>query len=76
MGKGTPAAGRHNQEGNHIRCRRCGRHSYHKKDKICAYCGFGRMAKLRRYNWHVKSRPHNGQPRVNIRAYKADNPRS
>lgn len=75
MGKGTPSFGRHNKEGNHIRCRRCGRHSYHKKKKYCAACGFGRTAKLRRYNWNTKTRPAYGQKSVNVRAYKADNPR-
>ncbi|MCP4762450.1 MAG: 50S ribosomal protein L37e [archaeon] len=67
MGKGTPAAGRHNKEGNHIRCRRCGRHSYHKKHKECASCGFGNSTKLRHYRWNTKNRPHDGLKAVNIR---------
>jgi large subunit ribosomal protein L37e len=67
MGKGTPASGKKNQEGNHIRCRRCGRHSYHKKAKICSACGFGRIAKLRHYNWSTKNRPAYGQKKRNTR---------
>ncbi|MBD3352884.1 MAG: 50S ribosomal protein L37e [Candidatus Lokiarchaeota archaeon] len=75
MGKGTPSSGRKNKEGNHIRCRRCGRHSYHKKKKVCAACGFGRSSKMRHYEWNVKSKPSYGNKVVNRRAYKADNPR-
>ena len=70
MGKGTPASGKKNQEGNHIRCRRCGRHSYHKKAKICSACGFGRIAKLRHYNWSTKNRPAYGQKKRNTRQGK------
>lgn len=67
MGKGTPAFGKHNKEGNHIRCRRCGKHSYHKKKKVCSSCGFGATAKLRHYNWCTKSRPSYGHKSRNIR---------
>jgi large subunit ribosomal protein L37e len=49
MGTGTPSmrGGRR----THIRCRRCGRHSYHLQKKTCSSCGYGKMAKLRSYNW-------------------------
>ncbi|MDD1779441.1 MAG: 50S ribosomal protein L37e, partial [Candidatus Helarchaeota archaeon] len=40
MTKGTPSFGKHHKK-THIRCRRCGRHSYHVRDKICSACGFG-----------------------------------
>jgi len=67
MGKGTPAAGKHNKEGNHIRCRRCGEHSYHKKNKECSACGFGKTTRLRHYGWNVKTRPSYGQKARNNR---------
>jgi len=35
----------------HIRCRRCGRPSYHKINGICSDCGFGNSKKLRKYSW-------------------------
>jgi large subunit ribosomal protein L37e len=38
----------------HIRCRRCGRHSYHIRKKECANCGFPR-ARLRSYAWQWKN---------------------
>jgi large subunit ribosomal protein L37e len=49
MGKGTPA-----QRGGkivHVRCRRCGSHSYHRQKGVCASCGFGNTATRRRYDW-------------------------
>lgn len=72
MGKGTSASGKHNKEGNHIRCRRCGRHSYHKKEKTCSACGFGRTATLRRYRWNVKTRPAYGQKSRNNRRVQTE----
>ena len=39
----------------HIRCRRCGGHSYHARKKVCASCGFGNSAKKRSYNWNTRS---------------------
>ncbi len=36
---------------NMIRCRRCGRRSYHYSKKACSSCGFGRSKTLRTYNW-------------------------
>jgi large subunit ribosomal protein L37e len=54
MGKGTPAKGLHNKK-THIRCRRCGRTSYHVRHKLCAACGFGKTTRIRRYYWQTKS---------------------
>jgi large subunit ribosomal protein L37e len=51
MSKGTPSMGKMSKKKTHIRCRRCGRHSYHAKRRICASCGFGATAKIRGYNW-------------------------
>ncbi|MBS3118037.1 50S ribosomal protein L37e [Candidatus Woesearchaeota archaeon] len=53
MSKGTAALGL--RKGRlHIRCRRCGKASYHKKTGICSSCGFGRSSKLRSYEWQKK----------------------
>ncbi|HJX24062.1 MAG TPA: 50S ribosomal protein L37e, partial [Candidatus Bathyarchaeia archaeon] len=54
MGKGTPSFGKKNQT-VHIRCRRCGRHSYHKREKKCSACGYGASKKLRHYSWQTHS---------------------
>lgn len=35
----------------HIRCRRCGKASYHKINRSCSSCGYGKYAKLRSYTW-------------------------
>ncbi len=51
--KGTPSFGKRNKN-LHIRCRRCGKNSYHVRKKICAACGFGRSSRIRRYNWQNK----------------------
>jgi len=53
MGKGTPAFGRHNKT-THIRCRRCGRYSYHKTKGKCSKCGFP-GSKLRKFAWAAKN---------------------
>ena len=50
MSKGTPAQGKR-QKSLHMRCRRCGRHSYHMRKKACSSCGFGKTAKIRSYTW-------------------------
>lgn len=52
--KGTPSMGKHNKTPTHIRCRRCGRHSYNITKGYCAACGFGRTSKLRQYSWQNK----------------------
>lgn len=38
----------------HIKCRRCGSNSYHKKKGICSACGYGKTKKIRRYAWQKK----------------------
>ncbi|MFX1563530.1 MAG: 50S ribosomal protein L37e [Promethearchaeota archaeon] len=53
MGKGTPSFGKKNRK-THIRCRRCGRRSYHVRKKRCAACGFGRTSKIRQFSWQNK----------------------
>jgi len=52
--KGTTSFGRHSRGKTHIRCRRCGRHSYNIRKHYCAACGFGRSKKLRKYSWQNK----------------------
>ncbi|MBI1972843.1 50S ribosomal protein L37e [Candidatus Woesearchaeota archaeon] len=53
--KGTAAKGKKRIHGRlHIRCRRCGRASYHKIRGVCSSCGYGNTARLRRYNWLKK----------------------
>ncbi|RLE52297.1 MAG: 50S ribosomal protein L37e [Candidatus Methanomethylicota archaeon] len=54
MTKGTPSFGKRGRRKTHIRCRRCGRHSYHLRKKYCAACGFGRSKRIRRYSWANK----------------------
>ena len=61
MGKGTPSKGKHNKAASHKTCRRCGKHSYHRRKRFCASCGFGKSAKLRQYAWRNRTRPFNGQ---------------
>ena len=57
MSKGTESQGQKRNKGVlHIRCRRCGRSSYHKIKKVCSDCGFGRSARLRSYNWAHKGK--------------------
>ncbi|MBI2126069.1 MAG: 50S ribosomal protein L37e [Thaumarchaeota archaeon] len=51
MTKGTTSFGPRGKGKTHIRCRRCGRHSYHMRKKVCAYCGFGAQPTLRTYKW-------------------------
>jgi len=43
--------GKRSKGKTHIRCRRCGRHSYNVAKGYCAACGFGRSKRLRRYSW-------------------------
>ena len=45
--KGTPSMGKKNKK-THIRCRRCGKNSYHVRKKVCASCGFGKSSKIRK----------------------------
>ncbi|MCK4459838.1 MAG: 50S ribosomal protein L37e [Methanosarcinales archaeon] len=55
MSKGTPSMGKR-QKKTHIRCRRCGSVSYHKRKKVCVSCGFGKTRKMRDYRWKEKGR--------------------
>jgi len=54
MTKGTPSMGRKSGKRNHLRCRRCGKSTYHKKKKVCSSCGFGKTSKIRVYSWNKK----------------------
>jgi len=60
MGKGTPSKGKKNKTATHTICRRCGKHSYHRKKGYCASCGFGRTAKLRQPSWRNRHRAAEG----------------
>ncbi|MFH1971892.1 MAG: 50S ribosomal protein L37e [archaeon] len=51
MTKGTASMGKKSGKDVHIRCRRCGKPSYHKINRICSSCGYGKTSKLRKYNW-------------------------
>ncbi|HDH28228.1 MAG TPA: 50S ribosomal protein L37e [Euryarchaeota archaeon] len=53
MSKGTPSKGPRNKV-VHARCRRCGKNSYHVRQKACSSCGFGRSSRLRSYAWREK----------------------
>ncbi|MBN17814.1 MAG: 50S ribosomal protein L37e [Euryarchaeota archaeon] len=55
MSKGTPSMGKR-QKSTHIRCRRCGRHSYHKQKRQCASCGFNSTSTMRGYRWNKRNR--------------------
>jgi large subunit ribosomal protein L37e len=52
--KGTYSMGRKSGKKSHIRCRRCGKRSYHIKKKRCSSCGYGKSAKIRKYAWQKK----------------------
>ena len=49
MTKGTAA--HFGGKRTHTACRRCGKRSFHMQKRECASCGFGRIKKLRTYNW-------------------------
>lgn len=51
MAKGTPSMGKKSGKKLHLRCRRCGKPSYHMKKSICSNCGYGKSARLRTYKW-------------------------
>ncbi|MFQ6010033.1 MAG: 50S ribosomal protein L37e [Candidatus Aenigmatarchaeota archaeon] len=52
MSKGTPSFGKRNKV-SHIRCRRCGNHSFHIRKKRCAKCGYP-DSRIRKFNWQWK----------------------
>lgn len=54
MSKGTPSFGK-KQKKTHVLCRRCGRHSYHVSKGVCAACGFGKSAKMKKFKWQWKT---------------------
>ena len=54
MSKGTPSKGKSTGKKTHIRCRRCGKHTYHVRKKVCSSCGFGETSKIRKYSWQNK----------------------
>lgn len=54
MTKGTPSMGKKSGKKTHIKCRRCGKTTYHKTKKKCSSCGFGETSKKRKYNWQNK----------------------
>ena len=51
MVKGTPSMGKKSGKKNMIVCRRCGKRSYHISRNVCSSCGYGKSAKMRKYNW-------------------------
>jgi len=61
MTKGTPSKGKKNKAASHKTCRRCGKHSFHRRKRFCASCGFGKTAKLRKYAWNNRYRTFNGK---------------
>ncbi|MDP3780520.1 MAG: 50S ribosomal protein L37e [Thermoproteota archaeon] len=50
MVKGTASMGLFNRKKTHIRCRRCGKNSFHRRSRRCASCGFP-DPKIRKYSW-------------------------
>ncbi|HKZ94927.1 MAG TPA: 50S ribosomal protein L37e [Candidatus Bathyarchaeia archaeon] len=54
ISKGTSSFGRHMGKTVHIKCRRCGRRSYHVTKKRCAACGYGETTHIRRFSWQNK----------------------
>jgi large subunit ribosomal protein L37e len=66
MGKGTPS--RSGGKTVHVRCRRCGRHSYHQRKRTCASCGFGVTSRMRGYSW-AKLKGGNTSPKNLIRKH-------
>lgn len=69
MSKGTPAFGKH-QRITHIRCRRCGRHSYHINKKKCAACGFGKSPRMYKMSWKWKPVNRSERKRIEPKHFK------
>nr|ACG25031.1 60S ribosomal protein L37 [Zea mays] len=60
MTKGTQSFGKR-QTKTHTLCRRCGRVTFHKQNKVCGSCGYP-AARLRRYDgWGRKTARRRGQ---------------
>jgi len=53
---GTGSQGKRGRNKVAIKCRRCGRRSYHMTKKKCSACGFGKSTKTRGYAWQKKGR--------------------
>ncbi|MBI4258697.1 MAG: 50S ribosomal protein L37e [Thaumarchaeota archaeon] len=51
MTKGTTSFGGRGRKKVHIMCRRCGKRTFHLRNKRCSSCGFGASPKLRDYRW-------------------------
>lgn len=52
----TASMGKHSSGKTHIRCRKCGKITYHIRKKKCSSCGFGGSTKTRSYNWQKDSK--------------------
>ncbi|MEJ2242657.1 MAG: 50S ribosomal protein L37e, partial [Candidatus Bathyarchaeota archaeon] len=55
VSKGTSSFGKRAHKTLHIKCRRCGRRSYHVTEKRCSACGYGQSTKIRKYSWQTKT---------------------
>ncbi|MEJ2241331.1 MAG: 50S ribosomal protein L37e [Candidatus Bathyarchaeota archaeon] len=55
VSKGTSSFGKRAHKTLHIKCRRCGRRSYHVNEKRCSACGYGQSPKIRKYSWQTKT---------------------
>ncbi len=55
--KGTASMGKKSGKKTHVYCRRCGKHTFHKRKKRCAACGYGKTAKKRYHISHKKGKP-------------------
>jgi len=51
---GTGSQGKRSSKTHAIKCRRCGKASYHINKKTCSSCGFGKSKRLRNYRWTTK----------------------
>ncbi|NCO84875.1 MAG: 50S ribosomal protein L37e [Candidatus Huberarchaeum crystalense] len=54
--KQGPATFGSKHKATHKICRRCGEHSFHIAHGICAGCGFGKTAKIKKYSWQTKKK--------------------
>jgi len=56
--KGTRSFGKMGKRHTHVRCGRCGKFSFHERQKICASCGFGKSRKLQtKPTHHAEKKP-------------------
>ena len=56
MTKGTPSMGKKSGKTTHIRCRRCGQKTYHRRKNNCSSCGYGVSPRMRSYAWMKKKK--------------------